>query len=52
LYANVVEGGIETKHIADNAVTTQKLQGARKSTGSDSNNYIVIFNCGSSTTVI
>lgn len=52
IQADVVENGIKTQHIADNAVTTQKLQGARKSTGTDSDNYIVIFNCGSATTVI
>ena len=45
------EGAIETKHIADNAVTTAKLQGARKSTGTDNTADIVIFNCGTSTTV-
>ena len=45
-------GAVETKHIADNAVTTQKLQGARKSTGTDSSEYVVIFNCGTATTVI
>ena len=52
LYADVVESGIKTKHIADSAVTTAKLQGARKSTGTDNTVDIVIFNCGTSTTVI
>lgn len=50
--ATVVDDGIKTKHIADNAVTTAKLQGARKSTGTDNTVDIIIFNCGTSTTVL
>lgn len=50
--ADIKDSGVTTAKIADNAVTTAKLQGARKSTGTDSNEYIVIFNCGTASTVI
>ena len=52
VYATLQQGGVETEYIADNAVTTAKLQGARKSTGTDTTVDIVIFNCGTATTVI
>lgn len=51
-YVNIKKGGIVTDALADNAVTTAKLQGARKSTGTDNTTDIIIFNCGTSTTVI
>lgn len=62
VYFGVKKGGVvadalagnavTTAKINDGAVTTAKLQGARKSTGTDNTVDIVIFNCGTATTVI